>query len=53
MKIKRVKATTIGALVVVFAAILMAVVPSLLATHDPLEMDMVHKLQGQIGRAHV
>ncbi len=46
MKIKRVKATTIGALVVVFAAILMAVVPSLLATHDPLEMDMVHKLQG-------
>ncbi|MCI8417398.1 MAG: ABC transporter permease [Lachnospiraceae bacterium] len=46
MKIRRIKVTTIIAFVVIFMAILMAFFPSLFATHDPLEMDMVNKLQG-------
>ncbi|WP_082989359.1 ABC transporter permease [Christensenella intestinihominis] len=46
MKIRRVKVTTVIALVILVIVLLMAICPQLLATYEPLEIDMQHKLEG-------
>ncbi|NLV48313.1 MAG: ABC transporter permease [Clostridiaceae bacterium] len=46
MKKKTIRFTTIFALTIVSAAILMALFPSLFTQYDPLELDMSNKLQG-------
>lgn len=42
---KHVKVTTIFSLIILTFALLAALFPELLATHDPLEMDLIHKFQ--------
>ena len=49
---KRVKVTTVFSILILAVALLAALFPSLLATHDPLAFDMVNKLQGPTA-AHI
>ncbi len=46
MRKKRVKITTVFSVIVLAFAIFATLFPGVLATHDPLELDMVCKLQG-------
>ena len=46
MRKKRVKITTVFSVLILAIALLAALFPGLLATHDPLAFDMVNKLQG-------
>ena len=46
MRKKRVKITTVFSVIILAIALLAALFPSLLATHDPLALDMMYRLQG-------
>ena len=46
MRKKRVKITTVFSVIILALALLAALFPSLLATHDPLALDMMYRLQG-------
>ena len=52
MRKKRIKITTVFSVIILAIALLAALFPSLLATHDPLALDMVNKLQGPTS-AHI
>lgn len=52
MRKKRIKVTTVFSVIILAIALLAALFPTLLATHDPLALDMVNKLQGP-SSAHI
>lgn len=46
MRKKRVKITTVFSVIILAIALFAALFPSVLATHDPLALDMMYRLQG-------
>ena len=49
---RKIKITTIVAAIILFVAILMAIVPSIFTKYDPLKVDPLHRLQ-QINAEHI